>query len=184
MTYGRDAQPAVRIRPWTQYIQPSEKFRNTRKFSWMTGILGMNLNLIELLAILQLITIRNGSDGKNIKLQAIKGLVKFLKIFFYTRLSKLQLIILSSVLEYAENSTVHPLAQRGCAPLTYCKQCADIGVVGLTTKELFCWIWLLNWVGRQVFSSIFYNFIMWIWKNFPEIVAIIFTFCRQVCISW
>jgi len=33
----------------------------------------MNLNFIELLTILQLITIRNSSDGKNIRLQAIKG---------------------------------------------------------------------------------------------------------------
>jgi len=36
----------------------------------------MNLNLIELLTILQLITIRNSSDSNNIKLQAIKRLVK------------------------------------------------------------------------------------------------------------
>jgi len=32
----------------------------------------MNLNIIELLTILQLITIWNNSDGNNIKLQAIK----------------------------------------------------------------------------------------------------------------
>jgi len=37
----------------------------------------MNLNFIELLTILQLITIRNSSDGNNIKPQAIKGLAKF-----------------------------------------------------------------------------------------------------------
>jgi len=33
----------------------------------------MNLNFVELLAILQLITIRNSFDGNNIKPQAIKG---------------------------------------------------------------------------------------------------------------
>jgi len=37
----------------------------------------MNLNFIELLTILQLITIRNISAGSNIKPQAIKRLVKF-----------------------------------------------------------------------------------------------------------
>jgi len=37
----------------------------------------MNLNFIELLAILQLITIQNSPDGNNIKPQAIKRLVKF-----------------------------------------------------------------------------------------------------------
>jgi len=37
----------------------------------------MNLNFIELLKLLQLITIQNSSDGDNIKPQAIKGLVKF-----------------------------------------------------------------------------------------------------------
>ena len=36
----------------------------------------MNLNLIELLTILQLITIQNTSDGNNIKPQAMKRLVK------------------------------------------------------------------------------------------------------------
>jgi len=36
----------------------------------------MNLNFIELLTILQLITIRNSSDGNNIKPQAIKMLFK------------------------------------------------------------------------------------------------------------
>jgi len=36
----------------------------------------MNLNFIELLTILQLITIRNSSDGNNIKLQETKELVK------------------------------------------------------------------------------------------------------------
>ena len=46
----------------------------------MTEILWMNLNFIELLTILQLITIRNSSDGNNIKPQAIKGLAKFLKV--------------------------------------------------------------------------------------------------------
>jgi len=38
----------------------------------MTGILCMNLNFIELLTILQLITIRNISDDNNIKPRAIK----------------------------------------------------------------------------------------------------------------
>jgi len=42
----------------------------------------MNLNLIELLTVLQLITTRNSSDGNNIKPQAIKRLVKFKKIGF------------------------------------------------------------------------------------------------------
>jgi len=47
----------------------------------------MNLNFIELLTILQLITIQNSSDGKNIKLQAIKMLTKSLKVgFLYSTL--------------------------------------------------------------------------------------------------
>ena len=37
----------------------------------------MNLNVTELLTILKFITIQNSSDGNNIKLQAIKRLVKF-----------------------------------------------------------------------------------------------------------
>jgi len=36
----------------------------------------MNLNFIELSTILQLITIRNSSDGNNIKPRAIKNLVQ------------------------------------------------------------------------------------------------------------
>jgi len=36
----------------------------------------MNLNFTELLTLLQLITIRSSSDGKNIKQQATKRLVK------------------------------------------------------------------------------------------------------------
>jgi len=36
----------------------------------------MNFNLIELLTILQLITIRNSSDSNNIKPQALKRLIK------------------------------------------------------------------------------------------------------------
>jgi len=36
----------------------------------------MNLKFIELLTIWQLITIRNSSDGNNIKLHATKRLVK------------------------------------------------------------------------------------------------------------
>jgi len=38
----------------------------------MTEILLMNLNFIELLIILRLITILNSSDGNNIKPQVIK----------------------------------------------------------------------------------------------------------------
>jgi len=38
----------------------------------MTEILQMNLSFIELLTILQLIAIRNNSDGNNIKPQATK----------------------------------------------------------------------------------------------------------------
>ena len=37
----------------------------------------MNLNFIELLAIVQLNTIQNSSDGNNIKPQAVRMLVKF-----------------------------------------------------------------------------------------------------------
>jgi len=36
----------------------------------------MNLNLIELLTVLQLITIRNSSHGNNIKPQATKTFIK------------------------------------------------------------------------------------------------------------
>src|SRR6218665_3365338 len=64
----------------------------------------MNLNFIELLTILRLITIRNSSDGKHIKLQATKRLVQFFKSFFYSRPTKLQLIILLSALECTEKS--------------------------------------------------------------------------------
>jgi len=47
----------------------------------------MNLNFIELLTILQLVRIRNSSDGNNIKPQAIKRLVKFfLNQFLYSTL--------------------------------------------------------------------------------------------------
>ena len=42
----------------------------------------MNLNFIELLTILQLITIRNSSDSNNITPQAIKRLVKLNKFSF------------------------------------------------------------------------------------------------------
>ena len=45
-------------------------------------ILWMNLNFIELLTILQLITIRNSFDHNNLKPQAIKGLVKQNKFCF------------------------------------------------------------------------------------------------------
>ena len=39
----------------------------------MTEILWINLNFIELLTILQVITIKNSSNGNNIKPQAEKG---------------------------------------------------------------------------------------------------------------
>ena len=61
---------------------PRGYLQNTRNFSWMRKILWMNLNFIELLTILQLITIRSKSDGKNIKLQSISRLVKFKKFDF------------------------------------------------------------------------------------------------------
>ena len=82
----------------------------------MTKIL--NLNFIEMLTIFQLITNRNSSDGNNIKPQAIKRQVKHKKIDFYTRLSKVQLILgyclrLSSALKiYAA-----ALGRKGFAPL-------------------------------------------------------------------
>ena len=44
---------------------PRSRLKNTSNFSWMTEILLMNLNVIELLTISQLITIRNSSDGNN-----------------------------------------------------------------------------------------------------------------------
>ena len=82
----------------------------------MTEIFWMNSTFIELLTILQLITIRNSSDDNNIKPQAIKRLaVKTNR--FITWLSKVQLIILSSAREYTKNHTLRPLAQKGCAPL-------------------------------------------------------------------
>src|SRR6218665_3660696 len=79
----------------------------------------MNLNFLELLAILQLITIQNSSDSNNIKPQAIKRLVKLNKFGFYNRLLKVQLIIFSAALECTKKSTLQPLAQKGCAPLGY-----------------------------------------------------------------
>jgi len=39
----------------------------------MTEILGINLNFVELFTILKLITIRNSSDGNNIKPETIKS---------------------------------------------------------------------------------------------------------------
>jgi len=42
----------------------------------------MNLNLIEMLQNFQLITIRNGSDGNNIKPQVIKGKLNKKKSIF------------------------------------------------------------------------------------------------------
>jgi len=52
----------------------------------MTEILWVSLNFIELLLILQLITIRNSSNVNDIKPQAIKELVKWKKIGFYPQL--------------------------------------------------------------------------------------------------
>jgi len=103
--------------PRRSFIQPSKQVKNIRNVSWTTEILWVNLNFIELLPILQLITIQNSYYGNNIKPQAIKRLVKF--SFFYTRLSKRQLIIFSSALECNKNNTLQPLAQKGCAPLIY-----------------------------------------------------------------
>src|SRR6218665_1046697 len=74
----------------------------------------MNLNLIELLTILQLNTIRNSSDDNNIKPQAMKRLVKFLKFGYFTRLLKVKPIVLSSALECTKTNTLRPLAQKGC----------------------------------------------------------------------
>src|SRR6218665_1385671 len=53
----------------------------------------MNLNLIEMLTVFQFITIRNSSDGNNIKTKAIKRQVGYKKFDFYPRLSKVQLIL-------------------------------------------------------------------------------------------
>jgi len=55
---------------------PRSRFKNTTNASWMTEILWMNLNFIELSAILQLIAIQSSSDGNSIKPQATKRLVK------------------------------------------------------------------------------------------------------------
>src|SRR6218665_2737866 len=71
----------------------------------------MNLNFIELLANFQLITIENSSDGNNIKPKAIKRLEKF--SIFYMRLSKRQLIILSSALECTRNSFFNSFIHSG-----------------------------------------------------------------------
>src|SRR6218665_105173 len=87
----------------------------------------MYVNLIELLKILQLITIQKNFDGRNIKSQAIKRLVKYKKNqFLYTRLSKVQLRILSSALECPKNNTKQPLAQNGCAHLVYIYQLSHL----------------------------------------------------------
>ena len=102
MIYTRDAQPTARgTHPAPEGVisGPRSRLKNNRNFSWMTEILRMNLNFIELLTILQLITIWNSSDSNNIKPQAIKGLVKQTNLVFYTRLLKIQLITLYSALE-------------------------------------------------------------------------------------
>jgi len=65
--------PRVGSRPERVISVPQSRSKNTRNFSRMTDILWMNLNFIKLLAILQIIAIRNSSDGNNIKPQAIKG---------------------------------------------------------------------------------------------------------------
>jgi len=71
-----DPLPADRIRPPNVLFGPRSRLKSSRNFSWMTEILWMNLNLIELLTNLQLITIRNSSDGNSIKPQATKRLFK------------------------------------------------------------------------------------------------------------
>src|SRR6218665_1555689 len=73
----------------------------------------MNLNFIELLAILQLITIQNSSDGNNIKPQAIRRLVKF--SFLYATLETSA----NNFVFGTKNNTLRPLALKGCEPLDY-----------------------------------------------------------------
>jgi len=88
-------------------------------------ILWINLNYIKLLTILQFITIRNSSNGSNIKPQATKRLVKqiLFLIFLYSSFSSdlkfISHIILYSALEYTNDNTLRPLAQKGCAPMFY-----------------------------------------------------------------
>src|SRR6218665_1133786 len=82
----------------------------------------MILNFIELLTILKLFAIRNSSDGNNIKPQEIKELAKYKKLVFYTRLSEVELLILTSALRCTKiNTPCRPwlLAQKGCAPLYF-----------------------------------------------------------------
>ena len=84
--YIRDAQPAALgpdPAPEIVLSGPRSRLKNIRNVSWITEILWMNLNFIELLAILQLITIQNNSDGNYIKPQAVKRLVKFNPIPFF-----------------------------------------------------------------------------------------------------
>ena len=76
----------------------------------------MNLKFIELLKILQLITIQTSSDSKNIKLQAIKGYSYILEIGF------LYLTLETSAHNFVFGPRVHKknyaaaLGPKDCAP--------------------------------------------------------------------
>ena len=79
MLYIRDAQPAARVpEPAPNVLYPAFgaglKHKKLFPNDVNDGFVWMNLNFIELLTILQLNTIWNSSDGKNIKPQAIKRL--------------------------------------------------------------------------------------------------------------
>jgi len=89
----------------------------------------MNLHFIELLKILQLIIIRNNSEGKSIKTALIakvssheqyKRLVKCIKIdFLYSTLKSSTHVVLFSALECTKNNTLRPLAQKRFALPNY-----------------------------------------------------------------
>jgi len=71
--YFRDAQPTacrLDLAPECVIAGLQSRLKNKRNLSWTTEILWMNLSFIELLTLLQLITIRNSSDGNDIKPQA------------------------------------------------------------------------------------------------------------------
>jgi len=79
------------------------------------AILWINLNFIELLTVLQFITIWNISDVNNIKPQATKRLVKTILITFYEsfKLSKVQtIIILSLAFGGTKNKTCGPWSKK------------------------------------------------------------------------
>ena len=99
ISHSRDAQPTDRIWPLPNVLHPAEDF-------WM------NLNFIELLTILQLITIWNSSEGKSIKPQAINRQLNLKKSAFYDQLSKVQLIILCSAHECTQNNRLQPFAPK------------------------------------------------------------------------